>query len=92
MGPKAAQEGGTNTRLASTGGVISTTGVSGLTLGGGSRDDQGLQAGAPGNGKPFPDGAKIVKIHWNAKKECGGPRSDDEGAGYPARRWFHREG
>ena len=25
-------------------------------------------AGVPGNGKPFPDGAKMVKIHWNPKK------------------------
>jgi hypothetical protein len=26
------------------------------------------QSGAPGNGKPFPDGAKLAKIHWNPKK------------------------
>jgi hypothetical protein len=26
------------------------------------------QDGAPGNGKPFPDGAKMAKIHWNPKK------------------------
>jgi hypothetical protein len=26
------------------------------------------KAGAPGNGKPFPDGAKMAKIHWNPKK------------------------
>jgi hypothetical protein len=25
------------------------------------------KAGAPGNGKPFPDGAKMAKIHWNPK-------------------------
>ena len=25
-------------------------------------------AGIPGNGKPFPDGAKMAKIHWNPKK------------------------
>jgi hypothetical protein len=24
--------------------------------------------GAPGNGKPFPDGSKMAKIHWNTKK------------------------
>src|ERR1700733_4497952 len=24
-------------------------------------------AGIPGNGKPFPDGAKLAKIHWNPK-------------------------
>src|SRR5271155_4961309 len=25
------------------------------------------KAGIPGNGKPFPDGAKMAKVHWNAK-------------------------
>ena len=25
--------------------------------------------GVPGNGKPFPDGAKIAKIHWHPKKQ-----------------------
>ncbi len=25
------------------------------------------RAGVPGNGKPFPDGAKMAKIHWNPK-------------------------
>jgi hypothetical protein len=25
-------------------------------------------AGVPGNGKPFPDGAKLAKIHWTPKK------------------------
>ena len=24
--------------------------------------------GVPGNGRPFPDGAKLAKIHWNPKK------------------------
>jgi hypothetical protein len=24
--------------------------------------------GIPGNGKPFPDGAKMAKVHWNPKK------------------------
>jgi Cytochrome P460 len=27
-----------------------------------------FKAGVPGNGKPFPDGAKMAKIHWNPKK------------------------
>ena len=31
------------------------------------------QAGVPGNGKPFPDGAKMAKIHWNAKKSTEAP-------------------
>jgi hypothetical protein len=26
------------------------------------------KSGVPGNGKTFPDGAKMVKIHWNSKK------------------------
>jgi hypothetical protein len=26
------------------------------------------KAGVPGNGKPFPDGAKMAKIHWTPKK------------------------
>jgi hypothetical protein len=26
------------------------------------------RAGIPGNGKPFPDGAKMAKIHWTPKK------------------------
>jgi hypothetical protein len=25
-------------------------------------------AGVPGNGKPFPEGAKLAKVHWNPKK------------------------
>ena len=29
---------------------------------------EAYKAGIPGNGKPFPDGAKMAKIHWNAKK------------------------
>src|SRR2546422_4689024 len=27
------------------------------------------QSGIPGNSKPFPDGSKMAKIHWNPKKE-----------------------
>jgi len=29
---------------------------------------EAYQSGIPGNGKPFPDGAKMAKIHWTAKK------------------------
>jgi hypothetical protein len=25
------------------------------------------RAGVPGNGQPFPDGAKMAKVHWNPK-------------------------
>ena len=31
------------------------------------------KAGMPGNGKPFPDGAKMAKIHWNGKINAGAP-------------------
>ena len=31
------------------------------------------QAGIPGNGKPFPDGSKMAKIHWNPKKNETAP-------------------
>jgi hypothetical protein len=27
------------------------------------------QSGIPGNGKPFPDGSRMAKIHWNPKKQ-----------------------
>ena len=32
-----------------------------------------FQAGVPENGKPFPDGSKMAKIHWNAKKSAEAP-------------------
>jgi hypothetical protein len=28
---------------------------------------QALRAGVPGDGRPFPDGAKMAKIHWTPK-------------------------
>jgi hypothetical protein len=31
------------------------------------------QAGIPGNGQHFPDGAKMAKIHWKAKKSAEAP-------------------
>jgi hypothetical protein len=31
------------------------------------------QSGIPGNGKPFPDGSKMAKIHWNTKKSAEAP-------------------
>jgi len=31
------------------------------------------QAGIPGNGQPFPDGAKMAKIHWSAIKNTNYP-------------------
>src|SRR3954447_1127943 len=34
---------------------------------------EAYRAGAPGNGKPFPDGAKMAKIHWNKKQSAEAP-------------------
>ena len=34
---------------------------------------EAYRAGAPGNGKPFPDGSKMAKVHWNAKKSEEAP-------------------
>ena len=31
------------------------------------------RAGVPGNGKPFPDGSKMAKIHWNKKQSAEAP-------------------
>src|SRR6202789_536004 len=31
------------------------------------------KSGIPGNGKPFPDGAKMAKIHWNPKTNVTAP-------------------
>src|SRR5262245_2243207 len=28
-----------------------------------------FKSGIPGNGKPFPDGARMAKIHWTPKKQ-----------------------
>jgi hypothetical protein len=34
---------------------------------------EAYQAGIPGNGKPFPDGSKMAKIHWDPKKNEAQP-------------------
>lgn len=34
---------------------------------------EAYRAGVPGNGKPFPDGAKMAKIHWNKKQSAEAP-------------------
>jgi len=38
------------------------------------------QAGIPGNGKPFPDGAKMAKIHWIPAKNEYFPETTVPGA------------
>jgi len=34
---------------------------------------EAYKSGIPGNGKPFPDGAKMAKIHWKAVKNTAEP-------------------
>jgi hypothetical protein len=34
---------------------------------------EAYKSGIPGNGKPFPDGARFAKIHWTAKKNESQP-------------------
>jgi hypothetical protein len=34
---------------------------------------EAYKSGIPGNGKPFPDGSKMAKIHWEPKKNEGAP-------------------
>ena len=34
---------------------------------------EAYKSGIPGNGKPFPDGSKMVKIHWVPKKSETAP-------------------
>ena len=31
---------------------------------------EAYKSGIPGNGKPFPDGAKMAKVHWNPKQSA----------------------
>jgi hypothetical protein len=39
---------------------------------------EAYKAGVPGNGKPFPDGSKIAKIHWTSKKMKEAPAPTNE--------------
>ena len=48
------------------------------------------QSGLPAEGKKFPDGVKMVKIHWNSKKAAGW--LSRPGAGHVARPRHHGEG
>jgi len=34
---------------------------------------EAYRSGIPGNGRPFPDGARLAKIHWNATKSTEAP-------------------
>jgi hypothetical protein len=46
--------------------VSHNSGLLAVILGNPSMIDA-FKTGVPGNGKPFPDGAKMAKIHWNPK-------------------------
>jgi len=39
-----------------------------------------FEEGAPGNGKPFPDGSKMAKVHWTPKKSDTFPAATVPGA------------
>jgi hypothetical protein len=41
---------------------------------------EAYQSGIPANGKPFPDGAKLAKIHWNPAKNQYFPETTIPGA------------
>jgi Cytochrome P460 len=51
---------------------ISNGGLLAVILGNPATVDA-YKAGIPANGKPFPDGAKIAKIHWNPKRNPATP-------------------
>jgi hypothetical protein len=34
---------------------------------------EAYRSGVPGNGKPFPDGSKLAKIHWKTRKSAEAP-------------------
>ena len=38
---------------------------------------EAFKAGAPGDGKPFPDGARIAKLQWKPKKSTEAPFAVD---------------
>jgi hypothetical protein len=48
------------------------------------------KSGIPGNGKPFPDGSKMAKVHWNAKKLEALPCRSPPARGYLGMRPFVR--
>lgn len=53
------------------------------------------QQGIPGNGKPFPDGSRIVKLEWRPKKLTDPPffrERPGHGAWRPDGGRVHREG
>jgi hypothetical protein len=41
---------------------------------------EAYQAGIPGNGKPFPEGSKMAKIHWTPARQANFPTTTVPGA------------
>ena len=54
-------EGWQTVSVSENGGLINVILANPLTI-------NAYKSGIPGNGKPFPDGSKMAKIHWNSKK------------------------
>ena len=52
---------------------ISQAGDEGAVILGNPQIIQAYLSGIPSNGNPFPDGAKMAKIHWNLKKSKAFP-------------------
>ena len=52
---------------------------------------EAYRSGIPGNGKPFPEGSKIAKMHYSPVKSADA-RIIDRGAGHLAQCRLHREG
>jgi hypothetical protein len=52
--------------------MSATDGIVAVILGNKAMIDA-FQTGIPENGKPFPDGAKMAKIHWHPKKSEKAP-------------------
>jgi hypothetical protein len=53
--------------------AVSQTGDTIEVILGNSAIIEAYHAGVPGNGRPFPDGAKMAKIHWKAQQSTEAP-------------------
>ncbi|WP_423414474.1 cytochrome P460 family protein [Hyphomicrobium sp. B1] len=53
---------------------------------------EAYRSGIPGNGKPFPEGSKIAKVHYKPVKSDDAPDPSTELPGGAGQRRFHREG
>ena len=53
--------------------AVATTAISSTRIVGNPTMIEAYKSGIPENGKPFPDGAMMAKIHWMAKKRRTSP-------------------